>query len=274
MSPTSLRDRYETDPVAVARGHGDGRRLIAFVALAGIGILGAIAKPWGSSPGSAAIAAVEPSVPDESREPAGSPSSDPGEPFGPATLTTRIVDREFDGDLGAIIARLGERTGTWGIATGDSTPLGSPWATWSAVRPHRLDPTSSPECSGAELLPSGAIVAVTVPPGLGPGWSVSAATVGPSGRSVPVAAREIGTTIRNPAIAYLARTDGTGWGSGPFRFVVTGRRGSVALDACLLELPAAGTGTGIAQTLDLVPSVGGPSAYVAPPERRVTNVGP
>lgn len=273
MSASPRRDGYETDPVAVGRGRSGSRRLAALVVIVVAGIGLAIAKPWGGPAGSA-VALVEPASSTEQE----SFSSDRGAPFGaigvPGASPTNVVDREFDGDFAGILARLGERTGTWGIATGDSTPgSGAPWALWSPVTPRASDGSAlPPDCAGVDLHPSGAVVAITVPAGLGAAWSVSAVATGPGGRPLPVATRRVGASGgAGSTVAFLMRADETGWGSGAFRFVVTGLRGSVALDTCLIAIPAAGTLPSIAQTLDLGASGAATSRSVAPPERRLPN---
>lgn len=145
--------------------------------------------------------------------------------------------------FGPLVARLAAYSGAWGIGSsgwGISPVSGEPWAGWESVAPvpseqgpsHRVAPT----CEDLDWLRVGIIVAVTVPPGLAPDWTVSVQRF--DAAAVPLdafVARQV-SPPGNRGISYLVRPDDSQWRSGAYRFTITTATRSLVLDACLIAL--------------------------------------
>lgn len=139
--------------------------------------------------------------------------------------------------LAAITDWLDAQAGRWGIGTGGWRSGTNPWTVWAPIAPRRIPVDGGrlarPDCGDIDATPSGLIVAITTAPGAS--GSVVAYRFGVQGPPVRVDDLAILGDGSTPGIVHLARTDGTNWPSGAYRFVVPVDGGEVALDVCLIS---------------------------------------
>ncbi|MFM2106024.1 MAG: hypothetical protein RL338_1056 [Chloroflexota bacterium] len=139
--------------------------------------------------------------------------------------------------LAAITDWLDAQAGRWGIGTGGWRSGTNPWTAWAPVAPRRIPVDGGrlarPDCGDIDATPSGLIVAITTGPEAS--GSVVGYRFGSQGPPVRVEDLVLLGDGSTPGIVHLARTDGTNWPSGAYRFVVPVEGGEVALDACLIS---------------------------------------
>lgn len=143
-----------------------------------------------------------------------------------------------------IVHDLTDRAGAWGVGDGGDGPRlirEEPWTDWAAVDPgpswNGTSLTLWPDtglCMGAPALPSHpSLLAITVPTGLVPDWTV--ATWWQDGTGIrPLAGlvRQI-SPPGNRGIAYLERIDHGSWPVGRYEFDVLAGDHHTSLTACI-----------------------------------------
>jgi hypothetical protein len=143
-----------------------------------------------------------------------------------------------------IVHDLSDRAGAWGVGAGGNGPRlvrEEPWTDWAAVDPgpawNGTSLTLWPDtglCLGAPaLLSHPSLMAITVPPGLVPDWTVAAFWQDGSGiRSLAGLVRQI-SPAGNRGIAYLERVDHAPWPVGRYEFDVLAGDHRSSLTACI-----------------------------------------
>jgi hypothetical protein len=143
-----------------------------------------------------------------------------------------------------IVRGLSARAGAWGVGDGGNGPRlirDEPWTDWAPVEPGpSWDGTSltlrpdSGLCQGApSLLSHPSLMAITVPPGLVPDWTVTTSWQDGSGiRSLAGLVRQI-SPPGNRGIAYLERIDRAPWPVGRYEFDVLAGDHRSSLTACI-----------------------------------------
>jgi hypothetical protein len=143
-----------------------------------------------------------------------------------------------------IVHDLTGRAGAWGVGAGGNGPRlvrEEPWTDWAAVDPGPAWGGTSltlwPDtglCLGAPaLLSHPSLMAVTVPSGLAPDWTVSTWWQDGSGiRSLTGLIRQI-SPPGNRGIAYLERIDHAPWPVGRYEFDVLSGDHRISLTACI-----------------------------------------
>jgi hypothetical protein len=143
-----------------------------------------------------------------------------------------------------IVRDLAGRGGTWGVGAGGDGPRlvrDEPWTDWAPIDPgpawNGTSLTLWPDtglCMGAPaLLSHPSLLAITVPPGLVPDWTVSAWWQDGTGiRSLAGLVRQI-SPPGNRGIAYLERVDRGLWPAGRYEFDVLAGDHRMSLTACI-----------------------------------------
>lgn len=143
-----------------------------------------------------------------------------------------------------IVHDLAGRAGEWGVGAGGNGPRlirEEPWTDWAAVEP---DPAwdgislalwpDTGLCLGAPaLLSHPSLVAITVPPGLVPDWTVATWWQDGTGiRSLAGLVNQV-SAPGNRGIAYLERVDHGPWPAGRYEFDVQAGDDRISLTACI-----------------------------------------
>ena|SRR5436190_13694250 len=226
-----------------------GRRRAVIVALLVLVALGvAVAKPW-ATPGTAAEAAANDAVEDQSSRSAATPP----EALSPSVALPRVITAGAQGPqsldssptIAAIVHELARRSGAWGVGTGGSGPRmvrDDPWFDWVPVDPASDDETGGPRlavwpdsglCSQTPSLLGGPrLVAVTAPRGLAPDWRLFGWwSDGSHITSLDGVVREV-SPAGNRGISYLERLDGASWPDGRYEFNVVAGTNVTSLVVC------------------------------------------
>jgi hypothetical protein len=143
-----------------------------------------------------------------------------------------------------IVRDLSGRSGTWGVGAGGNGPRlvrDEPWTDWAPVDPgsawNGTSLTLRPDtglCLGVPaLLSHPSLLAITVPTGLVPDWTVGTWWQDGSGiRSLAGLIRQI-SPPGNRGIAYLERIDHAPWPVGRYEFDVVAGVHRLSLTACI-----------------------------------------
>lgn len=143
-----------------------------------------------------------------------------------------------------IVSDLVSRAGTWGVGAGGDGPRlvrDEPWTDWAAIDPgpawNGTSLTLWPDtglCLGAPaLLSHPALLAITVPPGLVPDWTVSVWWQDGTGiRPLTGLVRQI-SPPGNRGIAYLERVGRGLWPAGRYEFDIQAGDHRTSLTACI-----------------------------------------
>ncbi len=143
-----------------------------------------------------------------------------------------------------IVHDLTGRGGAWGVGDGGDGPRlvrDEPWTDWAAVVPgpswNGTSLTLWPDtglCLGAPVLLSHpSLLAITVPPGLVPDWTVATWWQDRTGiRSLAGLVRQV-SPPGNRGIAYLERVDHGSWPAGRYEFDILAGSHRTSLTACI-----------------------------------------